>query len=182
MIATMINISELNFETPTKHDSSVLSIVLFVMLAITIVLEVYVISEHRGRYHHKEFKLTYGSIVEGLKTESFVGRYWNILLLIRWAATNVTMVFIKETCTAQIFILLVTSVVFQIMSIIAWPINEHWNRRISLIIEFSVSIYLYALLSLTDFMGENALREEIGWLLVLLTLTIVAINLSFFLS
>jgi hypothetical protein len=56
MIATMINISELNYETPSKYDSSVLSIVLFVMLAVAIVLEIYVISEHKGRYHQKEFK------------------------------------------------------------------------------------------------------------------------------
>jgi hypothetical protein len=51
----------------------------------------------------------------------------------------------------------------------------------ALIIEASVSIYLYALLALTDFMGENALREELGWLLSILTGTIVAINFSVFL-
>ena len=47
-----------------------------------------------------------------------------------------------------------------------------------MLIEASVSIYLYALLSLTDSMGENTLREETGWLLAILTATIVAINLS----
>jgi hypothetical protein len=90
------------------------------------------------------------------------------------------MVFVKKICAAQIFILLVTSVVFQIITIIAWPINDAWNQRITMLIEFSVSIYLYALLSLTDFMGENTLRDEIGWLLVILTATIVAINFSVF--
>ena len=125
--------------------------------------------------------MTYGGIVEGLKAESFVGRYWNILVLIRWAVTNFTMVFIKKICAAQIFILLLlTSVIFQIMSIIAWPINDYWNQRITLLIEFSVSIYLYALLSLTNFMGENTIREEIGWFLVIFTVTIVAINVSVF--
>jgi hypothetical protein len=180
MIATMINISELNYEVPIKYDSSVLSIVLLVVLAIAIVLEIYVISEYKGRYDQKEFKLTYGGIIEGLKAESFVGRYWNILVLIRWAVTNFTMVFIKQICAAQIFILLLTSVFFQIMTIIAWPINDDWNQRITLLIEFSVSIYLYGLLSLTDFMGENTLREEIGWFLVILTITIVSINITVF--
>ena len=45
MIASMINISELNYEVPIKYDSSVLSIVLLLMLSIAIALEIYVISE-----------------------------------------------------------------------------------------------------------------------------------------
>jgi hypothetical protein len=51
MIASMINISELNYEVAIKYDSSVLSIVLLVMLSIAIALEIYVISENNGRYH-----------------------------------------------------------------------------------------------------------------------------------
>jgi hypothetical protein len=47
-------------------------------------------------------------------------------------------------------------------------------------IEFSVSIYLYILISLTDFMGENTLREELGWVLTILTVSIVAVNFSVF--
>jgi len=50
----------------------------------------------------------------------------------------------------------------------------------TLLIEASVSIYLYALLSLNDLSGENILREETGWLLAILTGAIVAINVSFF--
>jgi hypothetical protein len=47
-------------------------------------------------------------------------------------------------------------------------------------IEFSVSIYLYVLICLTDFMGENTLREELGWVLTILTVIIVAVNFSVF--
>jgi hypothetical protein len=89
-------------------------------------------------------------------------------------------VFLRENCAAQILALLVTSLIFQILIIISNPINDRWDKRITMLIEFSVSIYLYASLSLTDFMGENTLREEIGWLLALLTWTIVAINVIVF--
>ena len=47
-------------------------------------------------------------------------------------------------------------------------------------IEVGVSIYLYALLSLTDLVRENAFRDEIGWFLVSLTGSIVAINILVF--
>ena len=36
------------------------------------------------------------------------------------------------------------------------------------------------LLSLTDFMGENSVREELGWVLTLLTGAIVAVNVLIF--
>ena len=92
------------------------------------------------------------------------------------------MVFMRQNCVAQIFALLVTSVIFQVLIIIASPINDVKDQRLTLLIEASVSIYLYALLSLTDFMGENTLREEIGQVLALLTWTIVAINVTVFFS
>jgi hypothetical protein len=58
--------------------------------------------------------------------------------------------------------------------------TDKWDQRITWMIEVSVSIYLYVLLSLTDFMGENTMREELGWVLTILTGTIVAVNVSIF--
>jgi hypothetical protein len=50
----------------------------------------------------------------------------------------------------------------------------------AVMIEASVSIYLYALLSLTDFSGENTLRIELGWVLALLIATVIGINVILF--
>ena len=91
------------------------------------------------------------------------------------------MVFYNQNCVAQIIILLVVSVIFQIMIVISNPMTVKWDQRITCIIEVSISIYLYVLLSLTDFIGENKLREELGWVLTILTGAVVAINvLNFF--
>lgn len=59
--------------------------------------------------------------------------------------------------------------------------TDKWDQRMTLMIEVSVSIYLYALLSLTDYMGENTLRIELGWVLALLTAIVVGINFIVFL-
>jgi hypothetical protein len=64
--------------------------------------------------------------------------------------------------------------------IIGNPMTDKWDQRFIWIIEISVSIYLYVLLSLTDFMAENTGREELGWALTILTGTIVAINVLIF--
>ena len=59
--------------------------------------------------------------------------------------------------------------------------EDKWDQRMTMMIEVSVSIYLYALLSLTDYMGENTLRIELGWVLALLTAIVVGINVLIFL-
>jgi hypothetical protein len=79
MIASMINVGDLNFETPFKTASSVLSIVVLVVLATATGLEIYVIHAHKGRYQLEEFKSSYSAIIEGLDTNTEVGRYWNPL-------------------------------------------------------------------------------------------------------
>jgi hypothetical protein len=43
--------------------------------------------------------------------------------------------------------------------------------------EFMVSMYLYLLMSLTDFMGPNPLRDDIGWALLVTVVSTVAVNL-----
>jgi hypothetical protein len=58
--------------------------------------------------------------------------------------------------------------------------TEKSDQRVTWMIELSVSIYLYVLLLLTDFMGENTVREELGWVLTILTGTVVTINVLIF--
>ena len=47
--------------------------------------------------------------------------------------------------------------------------------------EIMVSMYLYLLICLTDFMGENDYRDYIGWALLLLVAFTVLVNLVKFL-
>jgi hypothetical protein len=160
MIASIINISDLNYNDPIKYASSVLSIVIPVILAIAVGLEIYVIRINKGSYHLEEFKFSYGAIIEGLNSNTIAGRYWNPLNMIRWALTIAIMVFLNENNVAQIFTLLVVSVIVQVIMLISNPMIDKREQRIAWIIEINVSIYLYVLLLLTDFTGENNLREE----------------------
>jgi hypothetical protein len=118
MIASIINISDLIYDTPFKYASSVLSIVILVILAIATGFEINVIRSYKGKYHLKEFKLSYGAIIEGLDSNTIAGRYWNPLNLIRWALTITIMIFWNQHNSAQILVLLIISVIFQIIIII----------------------------------------------------------------
>jgi hypothetical protein len=47
------------------------------VLAIATGIEIYVIHAHKGRYKLEVFKTSYSAIIEGLDTNTEVGRYWN---------------------------------------------------------------------------------------------------------
>jgi magnesium-transporting ATPase (P-type) len=104
MIASMINISSLNYDTQLFTASSFLSIIILVFLALAIALETYVIYKYHGRYELPDFNQSYGACIEGLNTDTLAGRYWNPITLIRWAITNLIMIFLRDHCVAQIFI------------------------------------------------------------------------------
>ena len=55
MIASIINISDLNFDTPFKFASSFLSIKALVLLKIATGIEILVIRAHKGNYQLEEF-------------------------------------------------------------------------------------------------------------------------------
>jgi hypothetical protein len=139
-----------------------------------------VIRAHKGIYQLVYFQVSYGAIIDGLNTDTWIGLYWNPLNLIRWALTTIVLVFLNKYSFAQILILLVISVIFKIMLLTRNPMADKWDQRITWIIELSISIYLYVLLSLTDFMGESTLRDEKGWILTILTGTAVIINVLIF--
>ena len=127
MIASIINIYDLNYDEPIKYASSFLSIMILVILAIAVGLEIFVIRINKGRYHLEEFKFSYGAIIEGLDSNTKAGRYWNPLNLIRWALTIAIMVFLNEHSAAQILVLLVVSVIFQIIIVISNPMTDIWD-------------------------------------------------------
>jgi Na+/melibiose symporter-like transporter len=77
----------------------------------------------------------------------------------RWTLTIAIMVFFNQHSAAQILVLLVVSVIFQIIFVISNPMTDKRDERMTWMIEISVSIYLYILICLTDFMGENTARE-----------------------
>ena len=51
------------------------------------------------------------------------------------------------------------------------------ENRITLFNEIMVSFYLYLMMGLTDFYGENSPRNEIGWALLFLVMFTVGVNL-----
>ena len=69
------------------------------------------------------------------------------------------------------------SITFQSLIIIGRPVDHFDENLITFLNELFVSVYLYLLMMLTDFMGENNLRDSLGSALVGLVCLGVLVNL-----
>lgn len=99
-------------------------------------------------------------MVEGLNLNTNIGVYWNLLILIRWSLTNTILILLRDHNYAEILFLLLISYIYQIFIIIGQPYYEKLDNKISLFNEVMVSVYLYVLMMLTDYLGENEYRSE----------------------
>jgi len=159
--------------------SSVLTIVVTVIIIASIVVFSKILKQARMNYEFKEPKFLerFGTLTEGLNTQTGIGTYWNVLILIRWILTTCVLIFLRDHCEFQILCLLISSITFQCLLLHGKPMPTSKENAVSVFNEFMVSLYLYTLLHLTDFFGENRYREEAGYALVGIILMSVAVNL-----
>lgn len=137
-------------------------------------MEVYAIRKFNG---DKGYESRFGATIDGLNPQSKAGLYWQPITLIRWTLTNIILVFLRDHYAVQIISFLIISVVAQALIVSAQPFDSALDNRMNLFIEICVSLYLYAQLALTDFMGDNTLRDSLGWFLACLIISVVGINL-----
>jgi len=98
----------------------------------------------------------------------------------RWWVTILILTALRENSAVQIFLLQFLSAITQILLILIKPMSSSADHKLSLLNEILVSIYLYALLSLTGYQ-ENTQREQTGQVLLCILLTSIAVNFGKFL-
>ena len=106
-----------------------------------------------------------------------VGLYWKPIVAVRWTLTLTILVFARDHYELQIMILLAFSVTFQALLIGTKPIKNPGDFGMSVFNEVAISLYLYIVMLLTEFMGETGLRDKFGWALLVLVAGVVGINM-----
>jgi hypothetical protein len=129
----------------------------------------------------KDFRLRLGALTLGQRKKSLPGVFWRPLVLLRWTATMLIMTLLRSNFYLQIFPLLAISIVFQLLIVASKPMLSKLENYMLLFNEIMVSVYLYMLLCLTDYMGENDSRDLISLLLLSLVVFTVLVNLVKFL-
>jgi hypothetical protein len=111
---------------------------------------------------------------------------WNIIILVKWAMTIIILIFLREYPGIEVVLLLYIQIVYQALFVWAKPFEDKSSYILTLVNESMITFYLYATLSLTDFVTTDnvqvqlAIRLYSGWLLLAAILSTAGINLGHF--
>ncbi|TNV83831.1 hypothetical protein FGO68_gene1792 [Halteria grandinella] len=142
--------------------SSVLSPAIFFSLFCAIIYLTKLV--RNNDLQNPQFLKRYGNIVEGLKIESHLGRYWNIITFARWTVVALVIICMRDYGNMQIIALALFSIAVQITIIFVKPMENTTENLMSITNEVFVSFYLYTLLAMTagsDLMPS--LQEQYGY-------------------
>ena len=181
IIACGINCNAIQFNSVDgKSFSSGLSIIILGICFYGVYASAEIIRFHRatGSIDSEYFKERYGCLTEGLRTSCFIGAYWNIIVMIRWTLTTIILIYLRDFDELQILFLLFLSIYSQGLQLSYQPLDDKNENIIGVFIEFMVSAYLYVLLLLTDFWGENLFRELVGTSLVAVVSMSITVNFA----
>ena len=162
--------------------SSTLTIIIPIAIAVSMMIFVKILKERRekSRLNTKYYKKKFGTLTEGLNTKTAIGTYWNVLILLRWLWTTAVLICVRDHNEIQILSLFLTSVLFQCLILVGQPMPSPIENWFSVFNEVMVSLYLYTLLDLTDYFGDNNHRDESGYVLVGIIFVSVAANFTKF--
>ena len=149
ILATVINLYGLDFHKKGGiMMSNIVSILLLCACLISLPMIWRIIKKGMSNKTEREnFDLKFGSLIEDQRADaSIIAAYWQLLTLIRWTITTAILVFAKDNCAAQILILLLVSIVYQVLLISGKPFENGFTNKMSLFTELLVSVYLYLLL------------------------------------
>ena len=83
-------------------SSTVLTFFLIIIVHLVIPIITLVIYKHdmNNRLEEERFKNTYGTFLDGLSQKGIIGKYWNIMVLIRWSIVSVILVSLRDNSNA----------------------------------------------------------------------------------
>ena len=93
----------------------------------------------------------FSTLFDDLRINSWSGRHWNFLILVRLSLTITVLVCMRNYPTFQLMCLLSLTLTVQVLLIKGRPFIEPLENKISLFNELMITMYLYTLIALIAF-------------------------------
>ena len=95
---SIINLYHLDNNLIVYLSSTVLTFFQIIIVHLVIPIMVILIYKHamNNTLLEEKFKNTYGTFLEGLSLKGITGKYWNIMVLIRWSIVSVILVSLRD--------------------------------------------------------------------------------------
>ncbi|TNV86282.1 hypothetical protein FGO68_gene3639 [Halteria grandinella] len=174
LLSSLINLCNLSEATSLSTIASMLSIISTFMIEMLVGVVIYIIIVGKGQ--------TFDPLSKGFNQSTFIGRYWMVLTLMKWNILCAILVFGRDQYYAfQIVTLLGITVLFQILIIKGKPHVELTENIMSFVNEVMSSLYIYSLITFTEYNGENPLRDLCSMGLLGIVGATFAVNIGKFL-
>jgi hypothetical protein len=103
---SIINLYHLDNNLILYLSSTVLTFFQIIIVHLVIPIMTLVIYKHdmNNTLEEEKFKNTYGTFLDGLSLKGITGKYWNIMVLIRWSVVSIILVSLRDNSDAQILL------------------------------------------------------------------------------
>ncbi|TNV86880.1 hypothetical protein FGO68_gene8282 [Halteria grandinella] len=163
----------LDFRTSPKIEylNATLSIVISIILPLGMMLIFRILYKHNSESNFS----SYQELLQELNHQkSSVGKYWQLLILLRWQFTCIIMVFLRDYPSQQLQSLLLLSYFYSILVITSNPFQTRLDWWLFIFQETGIALYLYVLMGLTPLNENGLFQQELGWFLMSLIFLSVA--------
>ncbi|TNV86143.1 hypothetical protein FGO68_gene16416 [Halteria grandinella] len=166
LISALINLYSLQFDTAVTKLSTLLAISTLLILGLSLYKMLNLI--------HTQSPCS--PLTDGLNTNSLIGRYWLPITLAKWSILITALVTLRNYPALQLMIIAILLVVSQVLMIVGRPQDSRVENMISLFNEGMASVYLYGQYTLSESMGRNEVKEEIGAVLLGMVIFTISVN------
>jgi hypothetical protein len=108
--------------------------------------------------------------------------YYYPFILTRWILTVLVLVVLRDFFALQLLLLYVLSLTSQYLLVHVKPMRDMSENYLGVFNEFTVQIYIYLMIGLSEYNCVNQYREELGFGLVAIILVSLAISVLKFLT
>jgi hypothetical protein len=108
--------------------------------------------------------------------------YYYPFILARWIFTVLVLAVLRDFYALQLLLLYVLSLISQYLLVHLKPMRDMSENYLGVFNEFTVQIYIYLMIALSEYNGANPFREELGFGLVAIILVSLAISVLKFLT
>ena len=124
-----------------------------------------------------KFLKKYGAIREGLHSQNSISRHWNLLTIGRWSVVSLILVMLRDYNYFQIQASLLLSVLYQCLIISGKPCKDRNDNYMLLFNEITVTLYIYALIGLSDYNTSYEMYEKLGLALLAIVMFAFILNI-----
>ncbi|CDW88792.1 cadg domain containing protein [Stylonychia lemnae] len=180
-LISMINIQNLKFDESLQILSSLLALVFFILTVLSPIAIAIFINKSFDYIQAEDdlYEKRYGSLWDTLKRDSRKTLFWNVLFLLKRFAFALTAVFMRESPTAQVQIVVYLNLTTMMYVLYTKPFSNPAINKLEIFNEVCVLLISYLSFLFTDYINNPKTQYKIGLFSLFVSAVMIGVNSSY---